>query len=501
MNAPGSKSGFWTNVSVLGTPIILWAAIVSSSYSWNLEGLRSNTHDLALERGRMVHSVVKAARMWNASHGVVYAPETPQSPSNPYLHVPEQDIVTPGGTKLTVINPSYMVRQISDILNTGNVKISIASLRPINPVNTPTDWEREVLHRFEQGERELVEQIETEDGPVYAYMAPLIVKPPCLNCHTESGYAVGDIRGGIRVSFPTSTFGAAEETAAFKLLNVHLIVFALLSILSTTAIAWTRRLISNLQKERDQRDAIIEEKTQALRNEIAVKNRLFSIISHDLKSPFTALLGMTKVMSSMDGLLDKSKMAEYAQDVHDAGGHIFELVQNLLDWSQLQMEGMKFEPNDYLAIDLISDSIKVLEPAAKNKHQDLITTGPNFLIYVDQRMFQSVIRNLVGNAIKFTPDKGQITIETDITVDNNFAQITVSDTGAGILPSLIDDIFAVDKKTTTLGTHGEVGTGLGLPLTKELVERNGGTIWVETTQQQGTHFTFTVPLAGHEDRH
>ena len=165
------------------------------------------------------------------------------------------------------------------------------------------------------------------------------------------------------------------------------------------------------------------------------------------------------------------------------------------------MELMKFEPNDYLAIDLISDSIKVLEPAVKNKHQDLITTGPNFLIHVDQRMFQSVIRNLVGNAIKFTPDKGQITIETDITVDNNFAQITVSDTGAGILPSLIDDIFAVDKKTTTLGTHGEVGTGLGLPLTKELVERNGGTIWVETTQQQGTHFTFTVPLAGHEDRH
>ena len=499
MNAPGSKSGFWTNVSVLGMPIILWAAIVSSSYSWNLEGLKSNTHDLALERGRMVHSVVKAARMWNASHGVVYAPETDRSPSNPYLHVPEQDIVTPGGTKLTVINPSYMVRQISDILNTGNVKISIASLRPINPVNTPTDWEREVLHRFERGERELVEQIETEDGPVYAYMAPLVVKPPCINCHTESGYDVGDIRGGIRVSFPTSTFGAAEETAAFKLLNVHLIVFALLSILSTTAIAWTRRLISNLQDERDQRDAIIDEKTHALRNEIAVKNRLFSIISHDLKSPFTALLGMTKIMSSMGDRFEKPKLIDYAHDVHSAGEHIFELVHTLLDWSRLQMDGSKFEPRDSSAYDLIQTSINVLKPAAANKHQELTITGSDINIHVDHDMFQSVIRNLLGNAIKFTPEAGQINIHIEPSSENDFAAITVSDTGTGISPGLIDDIFAIDKKTTTQGTQGEVGTGLGLPLTKELVERNGGTIWVETSKRHGTQFSFTVPLAEHQE--
>ena len=283
--------------------------------------------------------------------------------------------------------------------------------------------------------------------------------------------------------------------AAEKLLNVHLLVFAMLTTLSTTAIAWTRRLVDNLQSERDRRDGIIAEKTQELRKEIKVKNKLFSIISHDLKSPFTALLGMTTLMTTMEDRLDKEELVEYAKDVHDAGEHMFELVQNLLDWSRLQMDGAKLEPSQTSMLDLIEHSIKVLLPAAKTKKINIDIRGPNLLVYADHDMLQSIIRNLVGNAIKFTPKGGQIVVDIDVTEDNTSAVIAVSDSGCGVDKATIDDLFSIDKKTTTPGTHGELGTGLGLPLTKEMVERNGGKIWVNGPQEEGATFSFTVPLA------
>ncbi|MEG3617190.1 ATP-binding protein [Magnetovibrio sp. PR-2] len=477
-------------------PVLLWAAIVSSSYSWNLEGLRSNSQELARERARMVFTMVETTRLWNTNLGGVYAPVTQSSPSNPYLRVFEKDIVTPGGQHLTMINPTYMTRQIAEILNKGDLNINITSLRPLNPNNTPSDWERKALESFEDGAREQMEVMPNGHGPAFFYMAPLDVKEACLPCHRGQGYKVGEIRGGIRVSFPTASFDEAEALSANKLLNVHLLVFAMLSILSTTAIAWTRRLLDNLHTERDHRDAIIAETTGALRNEIRVKNRLFSIISHDLKSPFTALLGMTKIMSSMDDRLDKKQITDYAKDVHDAGGHMYELVQNLLDWSRLQMDGAKFEPCNTLMLDLIQDSLKVIKPAAKTKKVVLDIHGPNLLVYADQNMMQSVIRNLVGNAIKFTKAGGRITVDIEITDDTRFAQVTVSDSGIGIPKALLENLFSLDQKTTTRGTEGELGTGLGLPLTKEMVERNGGQIWVISSPGDGTTFYFTVPLAG-----
>ena len=490
-----TQRGFWQKLALYGMPVVLWAAIVSSSYSWNLEGLKANSRDLALERARMVFTMVQTTRAWNAGLGGVYAPVTERSPSNPYLNVYEKDISTPGGQHLTMINPAYMTRQIAEILSAGDLNINITSLRPINPGNAPSQWERDALHRFENGVPEVIDVVHDDKGSAYSYMSPLEVKEACLPCHRGQGYKLGEVRGGIRVSFPTTSFTAAEEMAAEKLLNVHLLVFAMLTTLSTTAIAWTRRLVDNLQSERDRRDGIIAEKTQELRKEIKVKNKLFSIISHDLKSPFTALLGMTTLMTTMEDRLDKEELVEYAKDVHDAGEHMFELVQNLLDWSRLQMDGAKLEPSQTSMLDLIEHSIKVLLPAAKTKKINIDIRGPNLLVYADHDMLQSIIRNLVGNAIKFTPKGGQIVVDIDVTEDNTSAVIAVSDSGCGVDKATIDDLFSIDKKTTTPGTHGELGTGLGLPLTKEMVERNGGKIWVNGPQEEGATFSFTVPLA------
>ncbi|MCW8914400.1 MAG: DUF3365 domain-containing protein [Magnetovibrio sp.] len=476
-------------------PIILWAGLVLWSYVWNLNGLKANSHNLALEKGRMVFSVIEATRMWNASHGGLYAPTSDMSPSNPYLIAKEKDIVSPSGQPLTLINPAYMTRQLAAIMSLGDINIHLTSLKPINPNNMPTDWERNSLMSFENGVKENLDILPSGKEQIYAYMAPLSVKEPCMKCHAVQGYKVGDVRGGIRVSFPVTALSLAEENAVKKLKNVHLIVFVLITILSSSAIAWARYLIANLRRERNSRDDVIAERTQALQYEVGVKNRLFSIISHDLKSPFNSLLGMTHMMSNMGDQLNKKKMAEYAKDIHETGEHIFELVQNLLEWARLQMDGATIVPEKVALNNVLQNSVDVLLPLAKDKNIQIKNQTCNCQVTVDKEMIMAVVRNILANAIKFTPSGGKITLHAQSLEGDATAQITIEDTGVGIPQHIIDNIFSIDQKTTTLGTDGEAGTGLGLPLCRDMLDRNGGKIWVESAVGFGSKFHFTLPLA------
>ena len=481
---------------IYSLPVLLWAILVTWSYHWNLGGLQQNSHNLALEKGRMVFSVIEATRMWNASHGGVYAPKTDISPSNPYLVVEEKDFKTPSGRDLTMINPAYMTRQLAGIMAEGDINIHLTSLTPINPGNIPTPWERKSLTSFEDGETEALEILSTIQGQHYNYMAPLFVKPPCMECHAVQGYKVGDIRGGIRVSFPVTALSMAEDEAVRKLFDVHLIIFVILTLMSTAGIAWARYLIDNLRAERNNRDDIIEEKTHALKHEISVKNRLFSIVAHDLKSPFNSLLGMTQMMSTMGDNLNKKKMAEYASDVHETGEHVFELVQNLLEWARLQLDGTTIAPSKISLSTLVERSVEILDPIAKDKNIQISSSACECLVYADPQMIQTVIRNLLANAIKFTPSGGRITLSSAPDETQKMAHFVIEDTGVGIPEHLFDELFSIDQKITTLGTDGEAGTGLGLPLTKEMVERNGGEIWVESQVGKGSKFHVTLPLAG-----
>ena len=235
-------------------------------------------------------------------------------------------------------------------------------------------------------------------------------------------------------------------------------------------------------------EAVISEK---LKYEVGVKNRFFSIISHDLKSPFTSLLGMTQMMSQMADGFSKDKLVEYATNVNEAGDRVFELLQNLLEWSRLQMEGAKLEPESVSLQKLAQESIDILNPIALEKDIQLTNKIKKTTVFADRDMAQTVIRNLIANAIKFTPSGGKV--EASSNKDEGMVQITVADTGVGMTAKHAEEVFALDQKTSTTGTAGETGTGLGLPLCKEMVERNGGRIWVESAPGEGSRFHFTLP--------
>ncbi len=235
----------------------------------------------------------------------------------------------------------------------------------------------------------------------------------------------------------------------------------------------------------------LEKSQNDLQYEVDVKNRFFSIISHDLKSPFNSLLGMTQMMSQMADSFSKDKLVEYSTDVNEAAEKVFNLLQNLLEWSRLQMEGGKFEPQNISLHDLVDESINVLSPVAMEKNVVLTNATTKDTVFADREMVQTVIRNLITNAVKFTPSGGKVGLSSEI--NDDMVQVTVSDNGIGVSKEQISDIFALDQKTSTTGTAGEKGTGLGLPLCKEMLERNGGHIWVESSPGEGSRFHFTLP--------
>lgn len=261
----------------------------------------------------------------------------------------------------------------------------------------------------------------------------------------------------------------------------------------SSAKADLERQAAGLVELAEKEAALVEE----LKYESRVKDRFFSIISHDLKSPFTSLLGMTQMMSQMADSFSKEKLVEYSNNVNDSANKVFDLLQNLLEWSRLQMEGATFEPTINPLNELVDESFETLLPVALDKSIALENKIKKSSVYADPNMTQTVIRNLVANALKFTPSGG--TIDVTASKDGGMVRLTVKDSGVGMTREHAEKVFSLDQKTSTKGTEGEPGTGLGLPLCKEMVEKNGGEIWVESNPGEGSRFHFTLPAGSNRE--
>ncbi|HEY9078745.1 HAMP domain-containing sensor histidine kinase [Magnetovibrio sp.] len=241
--------------------------------------------------------------------------------------------------------------------------------------------------------------------------------------------------------------------------------------------------------------AIAKEALEKLNQE---KNKFFSIIAHDLRSPFTSLLGFTALLEQRAEQLTPEKVKDYAVTINDSATRVFKLLENLLEWSRLQMDRVEVEPRDFPLGDIAGKTIDVLGPVAEQKGLVLQEEGTASHVFADPHMVDAVIRNLVNNAIKFTPSGGTITIRYSSTPDKA-ARVDIIDTGVGMEPATAEKIFNLSENVTTQGTNGEKGTGLGLLLCKELVERNGGTISIASAPGEGSTFSFTLPLGPSQD--
>ena len=243
------------------------------------------------------------------------------------------------------------------------------------------------------------------------------------------------------------------------------------------------------KKYADEKLALSEKKLKKLN---ADKDKFFSIISHDLRSPFQGLMGMSELLTeTYNGLSEYEKM-ESISSLNDSIQNVYLLILELLEWSSIQTGRMKFAPQKTNLKDALAKVVAISEISAKNKEITIYDNiDENATVYADPNMIETIFRNLLANAIKFTPNNGKITISAKM--QNNSILIQIKDTGIGIKKTVLKKLFKIDENYSSLGTKGEKGTGLGLILCKELVEKNGGTIWAESELDKGSSLYFELP--------
>lgn len=222
------------------------------------------------------------------------------------------------------------------------------------------------------------------------------------------------------------------------------------------------------------------------------KDKLFSIISHDLRSPFTGMIGFTELLINDFDKLSEQDKKNYLQNIYSSMKNVLALIENLLTWARLNLNKVEFNPIELSMTEVIHTVFKTQNVAASVKKIKLESyCNDNIKAFADEDMISTVIRNLVSNAIKFTNPEG--IIKVNCFYEREFVKVSVEDNGVGMEPDIANNLFTIDKKITTNGTNNEKGTGLGLIICKEFIEKNGGEISVVSNVGEGTNISFTLP--------
>lgn len=228
-----------------------------------------------------------------------------------------------------------------------------------------------------------------------------------------------------------------------------------------------------------------------LRELNAGKDKFFSIISHDLRNPVTFILGLSDLLLTDVETLSLDEIKIFAFNINRSAKSLSDLLENLLQWAEIQRGRIEYQPIKVDLDTLVKANLNLLQGNADDKKINLFCEiEANCPVYVDRNMINSVIQNLISNAIKFSYPGGDIKITAR--QQGDFVEVSVADTGVGMSPEAAAKLFGLDTHQTTAGTAGEKGTGLGLLLCKEFVEMNGGQISVESTLDQGTTFKFSI---------
>lgn len=235
-----------------------------------------------------------------------------------------------------------------------------------------------------------------------------------------------------------------------------------------------------------------EEKEIQIKKLLNDKDQFFSIIAHDLKGPFNGIIGLSELLLEKDNELNNKETNEFIELIHQSSKNTFSLLDNLLTWAQSQTGSLEFNPKKIKTSAITDKTIHLLANIAKSKNISIQSEiDRNQYIFADSNMLETVFRNLISNAIKFTENDGEVIIS--MKKENKQIVFSVQDNGIGIAPKKIANLFDINQKNNTLGTNNETGTGLGLMLCKDFVEKHGGEIWVNSHIGKGSTFRFSIP--------
>jgi signal transduction histidine kinase len=286
-----------------------------------------------------------------------------------------------------------------------------------------------------------------------------------------------------------------KELQTQKKFRNFLFVLTGLSIIILLLILYLYLLKQRSNKILQAAHAKVNQQNSELQDLNATKDKFFSIISHDLKGPLNSLTSFSGLLINHTDSLSKEEIQMLAKDLDKTLKNLFALLENLLEWSRSQTGNIEFTPEHFDMATVLEGNKELLQAQAQSKKISLIRGDTGEVpVSAHKNSINTVVRNLISNAIKFTPEGGTITLGLRLS-QNNEVVVSVADTGVGMSGDILKKLFRIDTKHSTKGTANEKGTGLGLILCKEFVEKNGGRLWVESEVGKGSVFYFTVPNA------
>ena len=246
-----------------------------------------------------------------------------------------------------------------------------------------------------------------------------------------------------------------------------------------------------------QKNALLHELSLSeakLKETVAAKDKFFSIVAHDLKGPFSGFLNLTDLMAKSAEDLSAKEIIKMATMINQSANSVYKLIEDLLQWARTQNDTLPFNREELDIYEIAFNAVFSLNQSANNKDIKLrLKLQINTILSCDRNMITTVFRNLISNAIKFTPEGGIIEIGGELMAETNECKCYVADNGVGMDEQLLEKLFRIDQHVTTKGTNKETGTGLGLILCKEFIEKHGGRIWAESEVNKGSTFYFTLP--------
>ncbi len=476
--------------------VAIWALVAGASYAWRLHELEGHAFEMARQRGRLVFDMIETTRDWASRHGGVYAPVSNKTPPNPYLDVPEKVITTPAGTTLTKINPAYMTRQIGEIIKQEwDMQIHLTSLKPINPGNAPDEWERGSLETFERVRDARVSILPGAQGDVFRYMAPLVVKSGCLACHARQGYVLGDIRGGLSVTFPARYVLDIINEHKRGYLVIHLLAFALLSVVSWGALLLIRNHVLALEATRG--ELVESEKMASL-------GRMVTGFAHELNTPMGIAIGATSDLrdttAQLSRLLSQDEVSE-----EELRGQLATLDETAeLALRNLQRAGKLVMSFKRTAADQNSEQgrdvplAELIEAVVASVAREAnlvidVRCAASLRLHVATGALSQLLGNLLENCRKHAFADGTRAGHILVSADQQGDTVTLE---------VRDDGLGMDEETRARAfepfyttRRGKGDCGLGLFVAYSLVTHNlGGSIECQSQPGQGSSFTIRIPF-------